>query len=420
MASIVNTVKHGNSPFTGVWEDIQKYTTVKITIKSPVVGEAQLKWANPPRGRIPGDQDIIDTTDICYSVPNQALTFERDAQARWFKLLYDTSDTAALYTTASLEIDVLYKNAPTSIKFTDSSENRVVKVDNTTLYTVIVDNSGNVLGSTNSATGEALFMALSDASGEALVTASGESIPPSLGVALRDDNAFNLSSLGTALKSSVNALYVHTADVCGHDQAGGREVAGANKEGISLFLTAAPDSTNTTKHSEYTGTPNALYVHLTDYSANQHNVGNPVPLQIYRIDSVILPFDLSTGVVETMYAPSALKGGAYPAKVIKNLYLYNDGPVTVWVRLFDVSTAHGTEVVYGFPDYIRQTIPVGAGCTQEITYPRGIRFNNGVAIRATTEPFVDSSAGPGANTVFIQGTYTDSIVIGTSSLGPYE
>lgn len=429
MASTINTIKNGSgiNSFQGRWEDIQWYTTVKINVNSPVSGEVKLHWANPPKGRLPTDsRDLIATTDISCVVELDIngdpipLTFERDTIARWFRLDFCAASTID----NSLNIEVLYKKAPTSVKLVDSS-NQVVSVENGNLYSVLVDNQGNVLRSTDTAAGEALFTNFRDASGDAMLTVSGQGLPHSLAVALRDNCSneevvSNFDTLGIKGKSTVNAMYMHMSDACGHSQASGYTVSGADVAGVPLFLTLNDvDSTNYVTHpvvvnNDPNETGNFLYVFAGDKDGSVHNTSNPLKITQTSDIAEVLSFDISSAVNERWRTHSALKGGSQRARSLYNVYAYNDGPTLVWLRIYDLSVADGatdpSPATYDLNPYIMQTIPLGPGQTYDTTYPRGIQFNNGVAFRATVEPYINSTQGPGDDVVFVAGTYTTAII----------
>jgi len=416
MASIINTVKNGSGHFQGVWEDVQWYTTVKVNIDSSVAGELKMHWANPPRGRLPTDtKDLISTTDISY-VPQRddnndpiPITFERDTRARWFRLDFCASNIAV---DNSLNIEVLYKHAPTSLKLVDLSENNVVSVANGNLYTVLVDSQGNVLRSTGTTTGEALYTTLCDASGDTLATATGNSTQDSLAVALRDASGNDIDTLFIAGKTdTTNAVYVRVTDACGHGQATGRDVSGATVAGMSYYLTSLMSSTQRTSHPQWDNVklPNALCVHATTQDGQSITSNNPLDVTQVNDITEVYAFDISSAITEDWRTHSSLKGGSNRGRVIHDLFTYNDGPTVVWLRVYDLSVNDGSTpspTDYDLSPYVMHTIPLIPGQHYQTHFPLGIQFNNGIAFRATVEPTVDSTIGPGPDTVFVAGTYT--------------
>jgi len=417
MASIINTVKNGSGDFQGVWEDVQWYTTVKVNIDSSVAGELKLHWANPPRGRLPTDaKDLITTTDISYNPQRDInndpipITFERDTRARWFRLDFCASNIAL---DNSLNIEVLYKHAPTSLKLVDLSQNNVVSVANGNLYTVLVDNTGNVLRSTGTTTGEALYTTLRDGSGDALATATGNNSQDSLAIALRDASGNDFDTLFIAGKTNTaNAMYVHVTDACGHSQATGRDVSGANVAGLPFYLANLMASTQRTNHPQWNSadfSKNSLYVHAT--TQDGQSITNVNPLDVTQVSDIteVYAFDISSSITEDWRTHSSLKGGSNRGRVIHDLFTYNDGPTVVWLRVYDLSVNDGSTPSpsqYDLSPYVMHTIPLIPGQHYQTHFPLGIQFNNGVAFRTTVEPTVDSVIGPGPDTVFVAGTYT--------------
>lgn len=156
--------------FTGRWEDIQSYTSVINTLEvgTDTSGTVYFDWINM-------DDDDVPTTDTSALVSDsyvfsagQVYTKQFDTRTRWFRL-------RVLGTGASLnQISTTYKKAPTEIKLSDDNTNIVgVNLGDTknSMYTVLTDLSGAVLGSTNDAhTGEALYTHLADGSGAGLAT----------------------------------------------------------------------------------------------------------------------------------------------------------------------------------------------------------------------------------------------------------
>lgn len=175
MASVFNsnnTVYNLNSgDFIGRWEDIQSYTSVINTINIGVdtSGTARLEWINMGDDRVPLDSDTPLVTDSFVLPENSVNTKQFDARARWVRLRIEGTGTSLN------QISTNYKKAPTEIKLTDDNTH-IVSVnlgDNhlNSLYTVLTDISGVLLGTTNDTdNGEALYTHLTDASGHSLAT----------------------------------------------------------------------------------------------------------------------------------------------------------------------------------------------------------------------------------------------------------
>jgi hypothetical protein len=203
MASISNSKKDVSNNFVGVWEDIKDYTTAIITLKAPVDGSATLEWAHTDGRTMPSDSDIIASEQLVYasSDVSNALTKQYDHRARWFRVRYDNIAGTAegSFNDMSLNLQTLYKKAPTELKIADDSANIVsvnVGDSKNSLYTMLTDASGVAIRTTNDSmtdSNEALFTHLADSSGISLATTDVNNGAESLFVALRDASNIGLS-----------------------------------------------------------------------------------------------------------------------------------------------------------------------------------------------------------------------------------
>jgi hypothetical protein len=339
-ASLLNSVKDTSSSFVGYWDDVKDYNTLIVTLQSPMDGSGTLKWANTTRRQFPSDEDVIAEEPFLYSA-TQAKTLQWDHRGRWFKLEYtDTSTGPASYDDFSLNIETLYKGIPTEPKIADDQRNVVNLHDgdvNSSYQTVFADVSGVPLATTDDGVtvGEALYVHLRDASSDlhyAHTNTTGTS-PESLFIALRDDNNDNLTTT-----PSGNTLHAHPSDMYGHSQAGTIEVSGAHTSGRALYLTGADNTgaviATTDQYPDDTGS-NSLYVHLTLSGGEAVNHENPVPC--YEADKIAqtVYFDISQGITTNLFHTTTdLSNGHIN---MFNLFTYNDGPVTVWTKLYDAS-----------------------------------------------------------------------------------
>jgi hypothetical protein len=175
MSSVFNSKSQlhnlDNEDFLGRWEDIQAYTSVINTIESnSASGTIRFQWVNMDDDSVPSDDELPLCEDSYTFVGDAtALTKQFDTRARWFRLKIEGTGSIAQFATT-------YKKSATEIKLTDNSTNIVsvnVGEDNeNSLFTVLTDMSGNLLGTTNDAHagGEALFTHLADVSGHSLST----------------------------------------------------------------------------------------------------------------------------------------------------------------------------------------------------------------------------------------------------------
>ena len=443
MASILNSIKDAKVDISGenAWEDIKDYTSVIITMNSGVDGSGTIEWADTSARRFPQDKDIIARESFQYTGSGTPITKQFDHRARWFRVRYDHSGAFGTnygdgsFNDVSFNLQTLYKKAPTELKIVDDSANIVsvnVGASGNSLYTVLTDASGVLIRTTNDnqLTGEALYVHLADSSGTSLAT-TDTTDPESLFVALRDASNVGIDSTGT----TNNALHVRPGDVSGNAQASTFDVCGAYTKGVALYAALSDncghqvDTTNTQNRNIATNA-NALYVHLTDNSGRSIADGNALPV-VNTVEAVgAKAFDFSSGVQEHFITPITDMSGTIGDKKINlyNIFVYNDSPVTVWMKVYDVSyqnlidnclhlsvgtsesdfefsmnnTADGATAI-GKPKY---NITVPGGRHRDLVLPGGATFTKGVHFRATTQYKEFSVQGPGENMIFLNGTYT--------------
>lgn len=399
MASLVNIIKNGNADFSGNWEDVQSYTDVKLTINSPLEGNARLLWSNGYRGE-DIEEHIIATEDICYNVTGQALTVMRDHRARWFKLDYTTSGEETDFVDGCLNVECLYLTTPTGIKITDSEPGVVDVAEYGSFNVVLSGADGCLVSTTDNMTqgeqGNALYIHPVDSSNISLLTVSSEDISGrSLGVALRDGDAFNLTSLNH-LNESVNALVTHTSDVCGHSQAGTEPVRDAIVPGRAMYLAMEVDSTFTSGiQDEEDVKANSLYVHFRDGSGREINRENPVWVTSVRNESLVYPYNFGPGINADRVTLPALQNPV----VLRSVYAYNNGAVTVWLNAYDNDDINDNDE----PAF---SVPVPPG-TRDLDIAKGMQFNTGLVMNSYTAPYDPNETlyGPGDNVLFVFGTF---------------
>lgn len=408
-ASILNSIKDTSTSFIGEWEDVKDYNSLILTLQSPRDGSGTLHWANTTRREFPTENDIIATEQFYYSatVPK---TLQWDHRGRWFKLHYNDSSTGpGNYSDYSMNIETLYKGIGTELKIADDAQN-VVSLHGQSYQTVYTDISGTVLATTDdmTASGEALYVNLRDSSSNssyAHTNTSGTG-SESLFVGLRDDNNKDLSVTDT------NDLTVHTTNELGYSQAATADVSGA-ESGTKAFYIAGADNTgtkisSTKEHRQNTGA-NALYVHLTLSGGVAVDEENPLPcIEADKIAQVKY-FDISYGITEVFSTTPDLSAGRIN---LFNLFTYNDGPITVWTKCYDMS--HGylnslTDTSYDlYNDRVLFNVATPAGHYRDFKFPRGLLFNEGLHFRTSVEHSYDSSYGPGDDILFINGAYFKS------------
>ena len=446
MASLLNSIKDsslGLLATNSTWEDVKDYTNVVITLRSGVDGSATLQWADTSGRRFPTNNDIIATEYLNYNTSGVAITRQYDNRARWFRVLYDNSGTAGTdysstsFATCSLNLQTLYKKAPTELKIVDQCANVVsvnVGPSGNSLYTVLTDSSGVLIRTTNAAqtTGNALFVHLADSSGISLATTTiAGAAAQSLFVALRDASNVGIDSTGTFN----NALYVRPGDSLGNAQASSFNVSGA--AGVALFAALADacgiqiDTTYTRNFMPSTDADkaNALYVTLSSSDGRSISASNPLNVINTIPTAGANAFDLSYGAQEFFICPktdlSSTQIDGTAGKInLYNMFVYNDYATTVWLKVYDVSvgllsklglitSSLGTELKLDAclnenqikPVY---NITVPAGRYRDLVLPGGATFYNGLFVRSTIDYRSASIRGPAENHVFINGSYIKS------------
>jgi hypothetical protein len=138
MASSANSIKDYNvvsGVFTGVWEDIKDYTSAIVTIARSTTSGAgskiaivRLEWAHTAGRTLPSEDtisntDIVATESFDYTLSSTtALTRQYDHRARWFRLRVTYSEAGQ---TGTIDLQTLYKRAPTELKIVDDQANVV-------------------------------------------------------------------------------------------------------------------------------------------------------------------------------------------------------------------------------------------------------------------------------------------------------
>jgi hypothetical protein len=432
MASILNSRKDIDVSLVGKWENIQDYTTAILTFSSPVDGSGVVEWAHTDGRTMPTDNDIIASERFEYDASDNAVTKQFDHRARWFRVRYDhdplTTDLS--FSDMSFNIQTLYKKAPTELKIVDDSAN-IVSVNagehGNSLYTVLTDAQGELIRTTNpeQTTGEALFTHLADSSGNSLATTVTGMDHESLFVSLRD--ASNVAFDSTGELANTNALYVRPGDASGNAQASTYKVKDAHVEGVALYGALADNCgyqiTTTETAGDAVDGHNSLYVHLTDKDGASITQDNPLPVLNIAESVGAYPFDVSYGIEENFVSPFVDASSIAVDKKVNlyNIFVFNESPTTVWLKIYDVSIGaleeksldtdlYGLDITTSLselgPSVQKYNLTVQPGRARDISLPGGATFFNGVHVRATTQYKADSVQGPGPDMVFLNGTYT--------------
>jgi hypothetical protein len=410
-ASVLNSIKDTSTSFTGYWEDVKDYNSVVLTLQSPMDGSGTLQWANTARHRFPSDSDIIAEESFLYTSAT-VKTLQWGHRGRWFKLNYTDAGTgAATYADYSLNIETLYKGMASEQKFGDDAQNTVQihTGDGTQAYQIVyTDNVGTPLGNTGLGQGEALYVHLRDTSNTYSYSYTSTSTtgqdPESLYVALRDNNGDNFD-----LTASGNTLYVHPSNASGYSQAGTVTVSGGYTGDGALCIALADNcGENISTTLDTSGNVgNALYVHLALKDGTAVNRDNPIPCQEVLKIGQLSRFDISAGIRATAFSSTSdLQTGLIN---LHSFFTYNDGPTTVWTKLYDMSQdmvdSLGIDDFTQYKDRILLNVATPAGQCRDFKFPRGMLFAEGLHFRSSTAHDYDASADPGEDVVFINGCY---------------
>ena len=407
MASVLNTVLNGSGNMNdilprlwGPWEDVDTYESVVITISSDVAGTLELQWGNTDRTALDATQtDVIavETVQVAAAdLATPASTITRDHRGRWFRVKFTLGGAGT-----DINMSVNYKKSTTNMKIV--SDTALVTVGaGGSFRTMMTDRTGLKINDTDDANeGRATFLNLRDFNGESMALTNA-GVVNSLVTAMTDASGLAITTVGDAIDKSIITSMTNSEGVA---QATTGTITGTATAGVANFMSLA-DSSGLTVSSfrtsdRQTFVGNSSYVALCSSGGNAHSSGNPLWVDI-SADPItgIRAFDFSTGVTSSLQTLSPF---ANTNASLYNLFIYNDGPTTVWLKLYDLNIALATA-----PDispYIVQNIACGSKTIRDITFPHGLTFKNGLYVRSTLESGHQSTMGPQQNQVFVNGLY---------------
>jgi hypothetical protein len=403
----------GSESYYGTCDDLQAYSTVKITLRSPIDGIGNLLWLNKP--------GQVIAKDLLSYTASMALTKEYPTRARYFRFVYTSLDaTVDSFVDMSLNIETLYKGAASTINVGDSKGQGSVGVVEGSYQTHYSDQSG--------ASGRSIYTTLGDLSGNSLAyteaaAGAGGSRDKSLFISLRDSD--NKALTGT----TEHNLYVHPSDAMGHNQASTGMVLDACSSGVALYLTGAdgaghtwsttrvqPNIVEATSRREQ----NAVCVIMTDASGQPITRDNPIHVSMTTDSKGIATVDIQNGVTQNFVS----YGGFAAAYVtIFNLFTYNNGPNTIWTKVYNMSLGmirpsdlqplDSTKQLdlSAYDRWIVCNVATPPGQSRDLSFPKGLALPNGMFIRSSVEHSYASSHGPGSDVLFVNANvYTDANV----------
>ena len=313
MASLANSVYNNiDTSFTGLWEDVQKYNSAVITLRSGTDGSGTILWANTLRAQFPSESDVITTERFIYTASGP-ITIEVPHRARWYKLQFTHNGTPN-NNDVSFNLQTLHKKAASNIAITGSNAEVVSLIEHS--YSVNLSNS--MMPS-------ALYTTLANTDSSVMRYTDNLQDNKSLVVVPVDSCGNNLTNL-------YGATFVCPTDACGHVQASTTDVSGAKTSGSALYITGADTCGAWTTVNTAKTIADALAVTLADSSSNTvGTLSKPIYVKTEVNAGGIRSFDISHGITETIVL---LQGGK---NTLYNIFTYNDGPVVLWTKFYDFS-----------------------------------------------------------------------------------
>lgn len=425
MASTSNSIWQG--PFSlrvGVWEDIQLYNSVTLTLQAPGDAIVTLKWANAPRGVRIGELEAQFSDTMAYEgIAGTAVTRHFRARGRYLQVVFTPVGSATINNGLLVNLAVLYRELSVAQSLVDKDEldashpRAVTVAEGHSLNTIWTDGQGRRLETTSSDgverwQGNALYTSLSDQS----ATSLGYSITDTQGkralqVAWRDNN-------GDAITVIADSYAIVPSNHVGVAQGSTSVVARADTSGVAMHIALA-DNNSITIGSTATAPPrasetNAVFVTLVDASGGRAiNYNNPMKMELQQVTRGVNAFDFSTGLLESDFM-TLVDLSVGPVNVY-NICTFNDGPTTAWTKVYDVSTGtflEGPVPISSLDSKVKMNIATPAGQTRDLTFPYGLMFHDGVYFRVSDNFGYDSSIShvghrhnAYAGTVYLNGTF---------------
>jgi len=425
-----------NTTYT-YWHDVKDYTSITVTAQtvdpdidaSSYSSPVTLIWGQGENDSPPyhpdlsgGDGDYLQglvATDIMSDMCAQAVqTKQYDVRSRWLMFKSERPQNNMSFIILSYN----FKRAPTEIKLRDSdvadSGNDIVRVNNNNMQVLLTDSSGAIIDVTTDtalagSTVNALYVHLANAAGDS-IDAVGTGTK-TLAVSIRDASNNAIGSTTTGIDTAMTAVF---ANGTGVEQASTLEVTGARYGGRALYYTLADQDGLQYSTSKNDICNNAMYVHLTDVDGDSITTSNRIAVKFATLTAITRSMfnttvETSLNTVypsPTSYTPwSVLNDTSFQ---LHSLGIANELPITVWLKVYDMSVGKvGTNTIE-FGNYVSDIIfnlPVPPGDYRDITLSSGIQFYNGLYFRISQDYPYDNSyenLGADAGTVYVTGTYS--------------
>lgn len=211
-----------------------------------------------------------------------------------------------------------------------------------------------------------------------------------------------------------NALMVHTTSKLGTSQAGTDLVQEAAFGDVALYYSLSDASgltIGTTKVNADTSNNNAMFVHLNLRDPEKPNCGKSVS------EHNPLPVEFQGEILDGMTFDLTVSGGLTTTTDLSNnrinllsVNFVNEGPTTVWVKLYDVSygfvDTNVVDPVVDLQSHLIYNLAVPGLNTRDIPFARPISVSYGLHFLASTNFKYDSSLyPPGNKNIYVNGSY---------------
>lgn len=205
-----------------------------------------------------------------------------------------------------------------------------------------------------------------------------------------------------------NAMLAAPVDSCGTHQASTKVVQDAYFEGRALFYSLSDKSgsqlSTIVNISGSDASANALHVHGVHSGGAAISSNNGLHVQYAsEVQKTVVMFDASFDA-----SISTITDISNHTFTLRHVGIANETPVTVWTKIYDISTGKNTNPadVTGKPVKMNIAVP-GLGY-RDINLSTGIKFNNGFHVRASTDYPPESPYEDVGGALYIHGSYTDA------------
>lgn len=422
------------------WFDVKDYTSVTVTVQTTDDDEAttytsplKLIWGQGTDDSPPYDAGLLGLTgdELKDEVARDSLpamgateivTRQYDTKSRW--VMFKTEKPSADVSDVILSYN--FKKAPTELRIRDKDsadagigDNAIMRVTDNNARVLLTDISGNAIGVTTdtslpAATVNSLYTHLADASGYSLDTVGSEA--KTLAVSIRDASNAGIAStlndgdmtVGGRTFIGNNAAAAVISNNIGVEQASTQAVVGAEFAGRALYYSLADKDGSQYKTTKNDVSNNSMYVHATDSEGNSITTDNRISVIFAsRAQKIMYPF--VTAIESSLEPVPALTDISFQ---LHSLGIANELPVTVWLKVYDLSSGKVDGVTTEFSNYtddIVYNFPVPPGEYRDIHMSSGVNFSNGLYFRISQDYMYSGdyqTLGGDSGSTYVTGTYS--------------